>query len=159
MLLDLPDGLNLLLEDGQGGPAPLQEARTGLEKNGARSPAPGAAHLLVQGDVVEADALFSGEVVGAVVAVLQQRPAVRRAGAGAARVPRTPQPQQAAGRPQPLRAGVVIIQKAWRRGGVSQTGAPAPGARSWFLPWMETLTLSKSWLLGSFQVSKFHWET
>lgn len=27
------------------------------------------------------------------------------------------------------------------------------------LPCMEMLTLSKSWLLGSFQVSKFHWET
>lgn len=26
-------------------------------------------------------------------------------------------------------------------------------------PWIDTVTLSKSWLLGSFHVSKFHWET
>lgn len=74
--------------------------------------ASGRADLLVQGDVVNPDALLSGEVVGAVVAVLQQRPAVRRAGTRMAGVARTPQPEQAAGSTQPLRAGVIIIQKA-----------------------------------------------
>lgn len=79
------------------------------------------AHLLVQGDVVDADDLFSGEDVGAVVAVLQHRPAVRRARTRATRVARTPESEQAAGRSQTLRAGVVVIQKAWRGGGERST--------------------------------------
>lgn len=126
-LLDLPHGLQLLLEDGQGGPAPLQEAG----KVGPRKPEPNpaaSAHLLVQGDVVDPHARFSGEEVGSIVAVLQQRPAVRRVGGGVARVARTPQPQQAAGGTQALRAGVVVIQEAWtRRGENQQLRSEPPG--------------------------------
>lgn len=134
-LLDLPHGLQLLLEDGQGGPAPLQE--TG--NVGPRTPEPNpaaSAHLLVQGDVVDADARFSGEEVGSVVAVLQQSPAVGGAGGGVAGVPRTPEPQQAAGSTQTLRAGVVVIQEAWTHGGGNQQlrseppAAPGPWAFS-----------------------------
>lgn len=85
--------------------------------------APAAAHLLVQSDVVDADALFSSEEVGAVVAVLQHSPAVRRPGGGMTRVARAPKSEQAAGGTQTLRAGVVIIQKAWRhRGEESNNG-------------------------------------
>lgn len=135
LVLDLPHSLQLLLEDGQGGPAPLQEAG----KVGTRTPDPNpaaSAHLLVQGDVVDPDACFSGEEVGSVVAVLQQGPAVGRAGGGVAGVPRTPQPQQAAGSTQTLRAGVVVIQEAWTRGGENQQlrseppAAPGPWAFS-----------------------------
>lgn len=135
VLLDLPHRPNLLLEDGQGGPAPLQDASHGssggflgtapslwLTQTGNHQ-APAAAHLLVQSDVVDADALFSSEEVGAVVAVLQHRPAVRRPGGGLTRVARAPKSEQAAGGTQTLRAGVVIIQKAWRhRGEESNNG-------------------------------------
>lgn len=89
------------------------------------------AHLLVQSDVVDPDALFSSEEVGSVVAVLQHSPAVRRTGTRTTGVARTPKSEQAAGCTQTLRAGVVIIQKAWRhRGEKSNNGSHSSSQRA-----------------------------
>lgn len=114
-------------------PPPCEETRqgsSGFSGYGSASAAhpeaeaSAAAHLLVQSDKVDADALFSSEEVGAVVAVLQQGPAVWRAGARTARVARTPKPEQAAGGAQALRAGVVVVQKAWRHHGQHRSLRP-----------------------------------
>lgn len=69
----------------------------------------------MQSDKVHPDALFSSEVVGAIVAVLQQSPAERRAGRRTTGVARTSESEQAAGSTQTLWAGIVVIQKALRR--------------------------------------------
>lgn len=118
--LDFLHGLDLLLEDGPGGASPLKDGNSyvllpepqtmngqilsdhfdiyGTEhKDGSEKRQSGSAHLLVQGDVVDPDACLTGEVVGAVVTVLQHSPAVRRVRGGMTRVTRTTKCQQTAG--------------------------------------------------------------
>lgn len=63
----------------------------------------------MQGDVVDPDAHLSGEVIGAVVAVLQHGPAVWGAGGRMTGVSGTAEPQERAGSAQPLRTRVVVI--------------------------------------------------
>lgn len=60
------------------------------------------AHLLVQGNVINPDSSLSGEVVGAVVAVLQHGPAVWGVWWGVTRVSWTPKPEEIAGSTQTL---------------------------------------------------------
>lgn len=66
-------------------------------------------------DKVHPDALFSSEVVGAIVAVLQQSPAEWWAGRRMTGVTRTSESEEAAGSTQTLWAGIIVIQKALRR--------------------------------------------
>lgn len=65
----------------------------------------------MQGDVVDSDPRLSGEVVGAVVAVLQHGPAVRGVRRRMTGVSWTSKPQESAGSLQPLRTRIVVVQK------------------------------------------------